>query len=135
MCGVMRCGTGQRGRQLRHRCSLASREQLGFIRCSDAMKKKNIVTCLSVLSLSPPSFTFTLSLSTLEAVIQYLVVEDGLRQVFTTKALFIYLKVRRGYGDILEHLVFMECCGFRIRCLTWSHEIGHAAVLFWASLG
>jgi hypothetical protein len=75
-CGVIRCGTGQRGRQLRAmmcRCCPmgAAWFHLPFGRCHEREKGKNIVNfCISVLPLSSPSFTSSSSLSILEAVTQ-----------------------------------------------------------------
>jgi hypothetical protein len=76
-CGVMRCGTGQRGCQLRdmmcRRCPMGAAWfwfHLPFGR-HERGKGKNIVNfCISVLPLSSPSFTSSSSssLSVLEAV-------------------------------------------------------------------
>lgn len=57
-CSVMRCGTGQRGYQSRHRCRCSLTGVVSFhlpLGHHEREKGKNIVTCVSVLLLSSPS--------------------------------------------------------------------------------
>jgi len=75
--------------QLRHNCTGPGVAHMGAawfhlsFGCHKWEKGKNVVTfCISVLPLTPPSFTSYSSSSILEAVMQYLLVEVGLRQVF-----------------------------------------------------